>query len=382
LWTPPVRAALAIAIASRAALAIVAWIALKVFPVSGRYPEKLPDSFFPGQPFLDGWARWDAAHYIAIARFGYGDGNPSPHGGLGFFPVFPLLLRGLVQICGAAETDRNFAIAGLLVANLCFVALIAGFAWLVARRFGDKAAIEASLLLCVMPFSFFFNAVYTESLFALLILLSLAFAGTKRWWLAASFAGIASGTRLVGLALAPALLYGAYRRGAKLPELVGTALLSVSGLLAYFVYCAWKFDNAFAYFDAQAEWGNWDDHVRHYAELFFTHPKQTLTGRPEDLIVLLDLIAGIVFLGFLPRLAKTRWPELFIVSALLIAVQGAFTWLSLGRYVMPALGIYVAMALWLGETRWRLWARDTVVVSSALLLALLTALYATGFWVV
>jgi hypothetical protein len=371
-----------IALVSRAMLAIVAWVSLRIFPVSDRYPEKLPDSFFPGQSLLDGWARWDAAHYVAIARFGYGDGNPSPHGGLGFFPLFPLLMRGMIRVSGAEQTDRHFAIAGLVIANLCFFALIALFTRFAAARFGEKTAIDASLLLCVMPFSFFFNAVYTESLFALLIVLSLTFAGSKRWWLAAMFAGLASGTRLVGLALAPALLYGAYRRGAKLSELAGTALLSVSGVVAYFLYTAWKFDNLFAYFEAQSEWGDWNDHVRHYAELFFTHPRQALTGRPEDLVVLLDLIVGVIFLCFLPRLLRTKSPELAILTGLLVLGQGLFTWLSLGRYVLPALGVYVAMALWLGETRWRGWLRDAVVVSAALLLATLTALYATGFWVV
>ena len=63
-------------------------------------------------------------------------------------------------------------------------------------------------------------------------------------------------------------------------------------------------------------------------------------------------------------------------------VQGAFTWLSLGRYVLPAVGVYVAVALWLAGSGRSGWVRDIVLVASALLMGLLAVLYATGFWIV
>jgi hypothetical protein len=214
------------------------------------------------------------------------------------------------------------------------------------------------------------------------VLLALTLAGNGRWWLAGTAAGLASGTRLVGLALAPALLFAAYRKGARLSDLVATGALSISGTLAYFVYLAWRFDDPFAYFSAQSEWGGWDEHVRFYAELFFVHPRAALTGRPEDLIVALDLAVGLAFLAFLPRLWRLGIPEIALFSTLLIVVQAAFTWLSLGRYVIPAVGVYFAVSLWLSGPRWSGWVRDTVIVASALLMGFLAVLYATGFWVV
>ena len=63
--------------------------------VAGNSPlAALPDTVtgfvFPRHPALDGWARWDSAHYIAVARYGYGDPrSPSPDGGIGFFPCIP-----------------------------------------------------------------------------------------------------------------------------------------------------------------------------------------------------------------------------------------------------------------------------------------------------
>jgi Mannosyltransferase (PIG-V) len=363
-------------------LAGIVWFAVRVVPRHAPYPEQLPDTFFPDRPLLDGWARWDAAHYVAIARLGYGADNPSPHGGVGFFPLYPLAMRGAVQVVRAAPTEANLAFAGIVISNVCFLGAVALLARLGAARFGERVGIEAALLLCVMPFGFFMNAAYSESLFLLLVLLALTFADSERWWLAGMMAGLASGTRLVGLALAPALLLAGYRRGARLSDLVATGALSVFGAVAYFVYCAWRFDDPFAYFDAQSEWGGWDEHVRYYAELFFVHPRQALTGRPEELIVALDLLVGLVFLAFLPRLWRMGVPEIALVSTLLVVVQGALTWLSLGRYVLPAVGVYFAVAVWLVGPRWAGWVRDVVVVGSALLMGFLGILYATGFWVV
>jgi hypothetical protein len=377
-----VLAAVAIAVATRVVLAGIVWFAVRVVPRHALYPEQLPDSFFPGRPLLDGWARWDAAHYVAIAGVGYGPDNPSPHGGVGFFPFYPLLMRGVIEITGAAPSETNLALAGLFISNVCFLGAVALLARLGAARWGERIGIDAALLLCVMPFGFFLNAVYSESLFLVLALLALTFAGNGRWWLAGTAAGLASGTRLVGLALAPALLLAAYRRGARLPDLIATGVLSVSGTVAYGVYCARRFDDPFAYFRAQSEWGGWDEHVRYYAELFLIHPRQALTGRPEDLIVALDLAIGLVFLAFLPRPWRMGVPEIALFSTLLVVIQGAFTWLSLGRYVLPAVGIYFAAAMVLAEPRWSGWVRDVVVVGSALLMGFLAVLYATGFWVV
>ena len=74
------------------------------------------------------------------------------------------------------------------------------------------------------------------------------------WWAAAA-AGLASGSRLVGLALLPSILYLAWRRRASLRDLAAIVLIAPSGLMAFFIYGGVKFNNLFAYFDAQATWG-------------------------------------------------------------------------------------------------------------------------------
>ncbi len=380
-----VRDALILAVASRLALAGIVWLALRIFPRFGLYPAQLPDSFFPQHPALDGWARWDAAHYVAIAQMGYGGANPSPHGGLGFFPMYPLLMRGLVELAGANPTPGNLALAGLIISNAAFLAVVATVAWIGAHQFGDRVGTQAALFLCVAPFSFFFNAAYTESLFLALSLFALIAANHRRWWWSGVCAGLASSTRLLGLALAPAILLLAWKRGARPRDAAISTFLSVSGAVLYGLYCWWKFDNPFAYFEAQATWGGWDEHVRFYAELFFLHPRQTLGGRPEDLIVLIDVLVAMGYVALLPVVWRRLDPGLAMFSTLIILVQGAFVWVSLGRYVLPAAGVYLAAALLVtgdgDASRWRL-LREPLVVCSSLLLSWLAVLYALGFWVV
>jgi len=54
------------------------------------------------------WAGWDSAWYLSIAQRGYWF-DPSGPSSVAFFPLFPLLVRGM------AVLTRNYVVAGLLV---------------------------------------------------------------------------------------------------------------------------------------------------------------------------------------------------------------------------------------------------------------------------
>ncbi|MGH2557902.1 MAG: mannosyltransferase family protein, partial [Thermomicrobiales bacterium] len=382
LRDPVVVYALAIAIVSRIALAGVMWLSLRAIPRLPLYPAQYEDTFFPDHPALDGWARWDTAHYVNLALHGYSSDNPSPHDGLGFFPLYSLLMRGLVELTGAAPTPANLAFAGLVVANACFFVAVALLARCAADTFGAEASKNATLLLCVAPFSFFFNAAYTESLFLVLSLASLSAAARGRWWWAAAFAGLVTGARLVGLALPAALLFLAWRRRASPRDLLAVCLISPLGIAAFFAYTWLAHDNLFAYFDAQATWGGWDEHVRFYLDLFLTHPNEALRGDPRHLIIILNVALAALYLAFVPAIWRRLNPGIAAFSILLIVIQTAATWVSLGRYLLPAVGLYLVAGLMLTQPRCPPWVRDAVILGSTILLAALAVLYGHGFWVV
>ena len=180
-FSGPVVPALLFAIVTRMALAFAVWMTGRAIPRLDLYPAQLPDSFIPNHPSLDGWARWDAAHYVALARFGYSTENPSDGDGLGFLPLFSLLMRALVRISGANPTDGAYAVAGIVIANVCFVVAVALFAKLSGRILSGHTAVYPVMLLCLMPFSFFLNAAYSESLFLAIVLSTLLLALDGKW---------------------------------------------------------------------------------------------------------------------------------------------------------------------------------------------------------
>ena len=119
-----------------------------------------------------------------------------------------------------------------------------------------------------------------------------------------------------------------------------------------------------------------------YAELFARQPREALGGDPGHLVILLNLALAVIFLAALPTVWRTLDPGLAAFTTLLIVVQSAFTWVSLGRYLLPAVGVYLIAGAILTRSRWSGWPRDTLIVGSTLLLAVLAVLYAHGYWVV
>lgn len=374
---------LLILLATRLLLMGASWFTLGILPRLPLYPAQLPDSFLADTRWLDGWARWDTAHYVAIALYGYGDAaNPSHDGGLGFFPLYPLLMRGAVALTGIAPTEGRLAVAAIAISWVCAAVAIPVFAGLVNRRFGADVARTAVVLLCVSPFSYFLWAGYSEALFLLLVVVAFALAD-RRWWLAAAIVvALATASRLAGLALPPALLLLAWRRGASPRDLLGVAVLSPLGAAAFAGYTWWRFDDPLAYFHAQQHWGGWREHVGDYLALFARQPREALLGDPRNQVIVLNVALLVVWLGSLPWTWRRLDPGIALFTTLIVVAHGVMTWVSLGRYLLPAIGFYIAAAVLLTRPGWRGWLRDIVVTGSTVLLTMLTILFAHGFWTI
>ena len=131
-------------------------------------------------------ARWDANWYIQIAQQGYVF-RPDGTGSVSFFPLFPLLLRGLI-FCGV-----NPVVAGLLIANGCFLGALWLFYRLVKEEFGRRElARHATALLAFSPGLAWFSIGYTESLF-LLLSIGLVYALRRRRFGIGAMLGVLAG---------------------------------------------------------------------------------------------------------------------------------------------------------------------------------------------
>jgi hypothetical protein len=116
--------------------------------------------------------------------------------------------------------------------------------------------------------------------------------------------------------------------------------------------------------------------------LFVTRPREAIGGDPRHLVILINVGLLAIFVALLPMCWRRLDPGTAALTTLLVVVQGATTWVSLGRYLMPAIGVFLVGGLLLERPRLAGWPRDAIVASSAILLSLLTVLYAHGFWVV
>jgi Mannosyltransferase (PIG-V) len=151
-------------------------------------------------------ARYDSGWYLAILERGYGPppapGQVSPHA---FFPLYPLLARGVASLLG-----MDGFVAGQVLSIACFLAAGLLFAAEGRRRLGARRSRDALLFLLLYPTAFFLVAMYSESLFLLLALAAFGQARRDRPAAAAVLGLLAGTTRLTALALAVPLAIEAF----------------------------------------------------------------------------------------------------------------------------------------------------------------------------
>ena len=108
---------------------------------------------------IDVWGRWDSGWFLHIAQHGYVD----PSHSTAFFPLYPLLIRGLgFFLLG------HYLLAGVLISLLTSAAAFVVLWWLAGELVGEESARRSLLYLALFPTTLFLLAVYSESLYLLL----------------------------------------------------------------------------------------------------------------------------------------------------------------------------------------------------------------------
>jgi hypothetical protein len=182
----------------KAVVLVVVFVASFLWPLSEldgfhHYLHWPPDA--PGPTRLSTFAAWDGAHYLKIATTGYEKGWAT----CAFYPLWPGLIRA-----ASAVTRLNPALVGLLLANVLSLAGFAVFYRLADEFHGRRMANVSLLLLLASPGALFFNVIYTESLFLLLISLFFLFLLRGHYGRAAAVGFFLPLTKAVGIfCLAP-----------------------------------------------------------------------------------------------------------------------------------------------------------------------------------
>ena len=343
-------------------------------------------------------ARWDSVWYLAIAAEGYGGGAREA-----FFPLYPLLVRVVGAPLGSA------LVGGALLSTALLAVALVLLHRLVALDHDRAVARNAVLVAALFPMSFFFSAVYSESLFLALSIGAVYAARRERWAWAGALGALAATTRSAGvLLLVPlAMIYlwdvGRPSLRAHRPLRADALWLGLVplGLAAYCGFLALAGHDALAPFRAQEVWfrsfagpfvGAWDGLVAAVQGL-----RQLLSGAREP--VYFGAAGGDPFVAARHNVELLAWLALTLVAVAgalrrLPAAYGAYVvaalalplsfpvgpqpLMSLPRFVAVLFPLAIWLALWMTGRTLR---KRLVLAGFAVALAIYSGIFATWHWV-
>jgi len=331
-----------------------------------------------GSPYdwLAIWNRWDAPHYLDIARAGYASQGVEARW-IVFYPLYPWLVRA------ASFVLRDELLAAFFVSGAASVA--AGvLLYRLARADETEEVARASVFhLLVFPTAYFLHVGYTEGLFLALALGAFAAARSRCWWAAGLLGGLAAMTRVNGLLLLPALFFearGEYLAGAGRRAAPGWLwlLLVPGGFGVYLLINWWVLGDPRAFLDVQSHYWYksltwpWVGIAEAWRSVWERPPAEAqLVGWQELFFVLLGL--GLTAWAWLSlRTSYAVW----MTCNLLLWTSTKFV-LSVPRYTLVLFPAFILLAR-LRASRPVL--GSAVAVWSLLFLALFAARFAQGLW--
>jgi hypothetical protein len=315
------------------------------------------------------FATWDAPWYLKLTKYGYQHGDPA----CAFYPLWPHLVRWTSLVIGGRDV-----LAGMLLSNAVSLAAFLLFFRAVKTRFGEG---PAKLALALLLGALFFQFIYTESLF-LLLLMTFYLALEQDRFLPALASGLLLPlTRAVGVfCVIPVLVYAVSRSPRPGPA---ESVAGLRGWVSRFLHlgrrdlllvaaplCGWGFyfllmylwtGDAFEGFSAQKHWGA--QSVSNLVNLpkfivGFFNPTQWHEFRGS----VLDRAVFLLPCYLLPHLRRVD-KRLFawaIVLGVVPAVSGTFT--SYVRFAAVAFPLFISMAVLLVKPERRLLRFATLAV--------------------
>ncbi len=284
------------------------------------------------------WHTWDSLWYERIAEHGYGYELNTLKGqaAAGYFPLYPLTIRLILQLAPAL----SFFWVATIVSNLATLAALL----LLARSLIPRDDLVGRVMTIMMTSagSFYLSIPYTEGLFLLLVVGTLVATRRRRYELAGLLAGLSATTRVHGLALAAVPVMACWLDGALAGRARWTRAAAALALFAvpiaiYLAYLAQVQGSWSAFVARQDMWGNPSP-----------YPFQALVGLVQFPTRISGWLHGafwFLYLGLLARYWR-RLPlgeVLFCAGVLVISTQQeAFH--GIYRYMVPLVPLTLALA--------------------------------------
>jgi len=356
-------------------LYLLAYFSIPLFPLreSPQVWQAYPDNIF-----LDGWARWDSSWYHKIALTGYSNTTGTSHGQLdtAYFPFYPWLIALFMKVI------PDPYLCGLLISNICFLFAIIVLYKLLQNYYETEFSKKLIILFSLYPFSLFYRAMYTESLFLFAVVSAFYFGEKKKWIPASVFAAVAGGTRVIGFITVIALLILYLEQidfdWKKVRLNILYLLIGITGPASYMIYLTYHFGNPFAFLAAQYVPGREGSSPFQYIvtnfDAFLSAKYMTTRFYPALMLFYFVLFIIVLILCLYswrrPRICYSVWATLTLIASF-ARIE------SMGRYTSVLFPAFIVLTLTLkNNSFYRIF-----LYLSILMLCAFTILFNHFYWV-
>lgn len=311
----------------------------------------------------DTMVRYDSFQYVHIAEKGYTDTTYTA-----FFPLFPLLIKGLADLTGLSHE-----VAGLFINwVLLFPLAVMLYKWADLELKRQKVKVSPYILLgliAIFPTSLYLAMAYTETLFMLLTVGAVYAYRSGRYFAAALLALLSSATRTQGLTLCvyfatDFLIEWHAKKKPNYKKLIPTFVGGL-GFVAYATFLWYAFGNPLEFVEAQKSWGRLEGNV--------------LTNLIDSFRPIYIFYLGVAGVG-LWSIWRYLGKAYFIYSLLFLLLPLSSGRLdSINRYMLALIPMFLAITI-LSVNIPKL-LRLIYIVLSTFLLAWSILLFANGYWV-
>lgn len=326
-----------------------------------------------GLPIVEKFVRWDAHWYTYVAQHGYDLQS------IVFFPALIFLIRGIAPILSS-----DYALTGFIVCNLFAAISFALLYNLVRLDFSKEISYRVLIAYSIFPTSFYLNSIYTEPIFLTFAFSCIYFSRKGQWGYAAIFGALTALTRNIGIFLVVFMVHELWRQSRDIRHIKSVIAYLAAPPLAlgvFMLYNYWLTGDFIAFVHAQKSWGRefclpWINVWNGVSQIYRTLPSPELGLLLDCILVIFSLLALVIL-----TMPNSRIPQPYLLIAwiwFLIPLFSTTPWLplySMSRFVLVLFPIYIFIA----QLPTAIYS--FIVITSAVGLAIYTALFTSWHWV-
>lgn len=325
---------------------------------------------------------WDGGIYLGIAEKGYVFLKSTA-----FYPLYPLLMRGLHTITGF-----SYEVSGVIISNISLWLALIFLYRLIIMEHNQLIARQSLWLLTGFPVAMFYHCIYTESLNLLFLVLFFYYLHSNRWYpaiVAGAFAAITHGFGMV--LIFPGLAYLWQKRHQFTTGTLWLRALSLllifTGVILYMIFLYIKTGTPFSFIFAHRFWAHKTIipvlHIFTYLGGLLWNEKAiesyTIVEIIHGVFALMMVLMGVLML--IKYRKKFNFPmQLFYIIAVLLSISsGPGGHLdSFARYEMVLFPGFIVWSYLCEHREWFLILSLSIMIP---LKTILLGMFVNGYWI-